>query len=84
MLLEALLRKDTARNRLCLAFPCDGPDLVVAGLLLPSPVQPRPASRPRTLRVLMLVELEAILGRSEVEAFVQLTTIYHRPGRQGG
>ena len=37
--------------------------LVVAGLVEPSPLQTQPASRPRTLRVLVLVELEAILGR---------------------
>jgi hypothetical protein len=71
VLLEALLRDDSTRHRVRLAFPCDDPDLVVACFILPRPVQPRPSLGRHLLGVLVAVELEALLRRRKVESFIQ-------------
>src|SRR5918995_5562310 len=57
VLLEAPFREGATRHRVRLALPGDGPDLVVAFLVAPGPVQPGPASRSRLVGVLVAVEL---------------------------
>src|SRR5215216_4437802 len=71
VLLEALLREDATRHRVRLAFPCDGPDLVVSCFVLPCPVESRPSPRSHPFCILVTIELEALRGRCEVETFVR-------------
>src|SRR5918994_6395861 len=55
---EGLLRESAPRVRIPLPLLGDGPDLVVARLVLPSPVQPRPPLRLPLLSVLVAGEFE--------------------------
>src|SRR5215212_3448136 len=72
VLLETFLWENPARHRVSLALPGHGPDLVVASLTLPRPVQPRPPPRSHLLCVPVAVELEALLGRCKIEVWVRL------------
>jgi len=51
-------------------LPGDGSDLVVSCLILPRSAQPRPSLNPHLLDFLVAVELEALLGKPQVQILV--------------
>src|SRR5918995_5102775 len=65
--LERFLREHASRVRVPFPHCSDGPDLVLSRFVLPRPVQPRPSTRPHLLGILVAVELEALLGRHQVQ-----------------
>src|SRR5918998_2833875 len=68
--LKGLCREYPAGIRVPFSLFGDGPDLVVPCLILPRPVESRPSLRPHFLDVLVAVELELLLGRTQVQIVV--------------
>src|SRR5215212_219503 len=68
--LKGLFREYPAGIRVPFSLFSDGPDLVVPCLILPRPVESRPSLRRHLLGVLVAVELEALLGRTQVQILV--------------